>query len=378
MIGDFEMVGYFIHENYIINGVNTVPGVQKKVLEQINVLGMEHSVREVVLDLKPTSFINKLRRRLPWDSNTYNWETIADQLDNPDFVYIRKPLLDRGSHKFLRQLKKKYPEVRVLLEIPTYPYDKELITGIKDYPLYLKELIYRSQLYRFVDRIVTYSNDKQIFGIQTICIQNGINVAEHQIREMKSNADEIHLIAVASFQKYHGYERVINGLTDYYHAGGSRKLILDMVGGGEELNAYKKLTEERNLQEYVVFWGPKHGEELKAVFDQADIGLGSFGFYKIGLEIASSLKLREYLARGLPVIGGSKQDLFTEESFPYYLEFSNDDTNLDMERIVSFYDRIYEATEAYETVISNIREYAEENVTWKKTFAPVMEYLRNR
>ena len=377
-MGGHVMTGYYIHENYIVDGVVTVPGVQKKVSEQIKVMGRDFSVQEVVLNLKPQTFINKLRRRLPWDSNTYYWDAIIDQLVNPDFIYIRKPLLDNGSHKFLKQFRKKYPKAKVLLEIPTYPYDQELITGIKDYPLYWKERIYRSKLHRFVDRIVTYSDDKTIFGIPAICIQNGVNVAEHPIRETKANTDEIHLIAVASFQKYHGYERVINALAEYYKRNGTRKIVLDMVGGGDELAEYRKLTESLNLQEHVVFWGPKHGEELRQVFDQADIGLGSFGFYKIGLTVASSLKLREYLARGLPVIGGSRQDLFTEETFPYYLEFPNDASNLDMERIIDFYNRIYRNRETYEEVVQHIREYAEENVTWKKTFAPVMEYLGNQ
>ena len=372
------MAGYFIHENYIVDGVNTYPGVQKKVWEQIKVMEMDFPVSEVLLDLKPHTIINKLLRRLPWDANTYEWNAIIDQIKDPDFIYIRKPLLDRGFHKFMKQFRKKYPDARVLLEIPTYPYDKEMLAGIQDYPLYWKELIYRNKLRNYVDRIVTYSDDNTIFGIQTICIQNGINVEEQPVRELKANPDEIHLIAVASFQKYHGYERAINGLAEYYRAKGTRRIILDMVGGGDELPAYKKLAESLNMQDHVVFWGPKHGEELKQVFNQADIGLGSFGFYKIGLEVASSLKLREYLARGLPVIGGSSQDLFTEETFPYYLEFSNDASNLDMERIVAFYDRIYKNRETYEAVVQNIREYAENNVTWKKTLAPVMEYLKNQ
>ena len=49
-----------------------------------------------------------------------------------------------------------------------------------------------------------------------------------------------------------------------------------------------------------------------------------------------------------------------------------------MERIIDFYNRIYRNRETYEEVVQHIREYAEENVTWKKTFAPVMEYLGNQ
>ena len=90
------------------------------------------------------------------------------------------------------------------------------------------------------------------------------------------------------------------------------------------------------------------------------------------------MKLREYLARGLPVAAGSKQDIFTNETFAYYLEFSNDDSTIDMNRIVDFYDVIYNNTETYADVIHNIRMYAEENIAWKKMLKPVMRYLREK
>jgi len=369
------MAGYYVHENYIVDGINTCPGVQKKVLEQINTIGTKTQISEVVVDLKSNSLKNKLLRRLPGGSNLYHWDDIFDYIINPDFVYIRKPLLDYGSHLFLRQIRKKYPDAKMLLEIPTYPYDREYLVNYKRIPMFLKEWFYRNQLKKFVNRIVTYSDDKKIFGIPTICIQNGINVKEHPVRNPKKDTSEIHLIAVACFQRAHGYERIIKGLGEYYRTGGSRRVILDLVGSGDEVELYKQLADSLELQENVVFWGPRHDAELTEVFDKADIGLAPFGFYKHGIEVSSALKLREYLARGLPVVAGSRQDVFTEETFSYYLEFPNNDSTVDIKRIVDFYDRIYHGTETYKDVICNIRKYAEENVTWEKTFCPVVTYL---
>lgn len=367
--------GYYIHEKTMLNG-HVFSGVQKKINEQIKVLRCLTSIKELTLELRSSDAIAKVLKRIPFGPSAFCWERLIYQIENPEFIYIRKCLFDRGMYNFLKQIKKKYPMVKIVLELPTYPYDQELFAEKKNLLMYPNEVYFRNKLYKFVDRIVTFTDDKEIFGIPAISIQNGVNIEEYPIKKSKLENSEIHLTAVASFQKYHGYERVINGLAEYYNAGGNRRIVLDMVGGGQELATYKDLVRSANLQEHVVFWGPQYGDELNDVFDQADIGLGSFGFYKIGLEIASSLKLREYLARGLPVIGGSRQDLLTEETFPYYLEFPNDETNLDMERIIAFYDRIYCDAESNEQVVRQIRQYAEENVSWKKTFIPVMEYLQ--
>ena len=42
------------------------------------------------------------------------------------------------------------------------------------------------------------------------------------------------LLAVATLAKWHGYERVIKGLYNYYADGGERNIIFNIVGNGEQ------------------------------------------------------------------------------------------------------------------------------------------------
>lgn len=350
-------------------------GVQKKIDGQVHALKEYVDVEKVVLEVRGSENASKILKRIPFGPSGFQWKDVVKQIHDPDYLYIRKTLCDRGFDGFLRWVKKRYPEVKIILEIPTYPYDKELLSSVKNLPMYPAEVYYRNRLHRYVDRVATFSEDTEIFGIPAIGIQNGIHIDDHPVRPAKTDTSEIHLIAVASFQRHHGYERIIKGITEYYAQGGTRRIVLDLVGGGDECNNYRKMVEECSIQDHVVFWGPKHGEELTKIYEQADIGLGSFAFYKIGLELASSLKLREYLARGLPIIAGSRQDLFSEETFPYYLEFPNDDSSVNMNRIVDFYDRVYHSAESYDQVVRNIRNYAEDNATWKKTFVPVFDFV---
>lgn len=68
---------------------------------------------------------------------------------------------------FVRMLKKQ--GVRVLLEIPTYPYDHEYSSGMEKVQLYTDKL-FRHAFCRYVDFIVTFSSDDRIFGRPTIRI----------------------------------------------------------------------------------------------------------------------------------------------------------------------------------------------------------------
>lgn len=367
--------GYYIHEKYVENGTILFPGVQKKILEQEKAFSRVFHIEDVELELKYGKVFSKILRRIPFFPGVFQWDAVLDQMVDPDFVYMRKVLCDRGLYAFLKRAKKRYPHLKILIEVPTYPYDQEIFTHLKNLPLCLKDRFYRNRIHPYVDRIVTYSADENIFGIPTIAIQNGMNPDDYPVRKAKTVTDDIHLLAVASFQKAHGYERIIRGMADYYQSGGTRKVILDMVGDGDEAQKYMQLAQQLGLRDSVIFWGPRYGEELIPFFDQADLGLAPFGFYKHGIELSSALKVREYLARGLPVVAGSRQDIFTEETFPYYLEFPNNDSTVDIQRIVDFHDRIYHRSETYETVIQNIRAYAETHAAWNATLIPVMDYL---
>ena len=64
--------------------------------------------------------------------------------------------------------------IRTVIEIPTYPYEAEGRTSLRGRVIQVLDKIFRKKLKKYVDRIVTYSDDKMIFGIKTINTINGI------------------------------------------------------------------------------------------------------------------------------------------------------------------------------------------------------------
>ena len=101
--------------------------------------------------------------------------------------------------------------------------------------------------------------------------------------------------------------------------------------------------------------------------------MDAFGRYKTGNILSTSLKSREYLAKGLPIITGCKTDILTD-NFKYYIEFPNDSSNISFETIVSFYDELYKNKNKRE-LIKEIREYAKSKCDISKMVKPVKDYL---
>ena len=205
---------------------------------------------------------------------------------------------------------------------------------------------------------------------------NSCNVIQSESMPPRQNEQIIRLLAVAAFQKSHGYERVIASLAQYYHGSVDRKIELYLVGYGDETIKYKKMVRQYGLEQYVFFCGRKVGLELDHIYDRMDIALGLFGAYKRKLYSSSALMVREYLAKGMPIASGCHEDAFEQEkNYKYYLEFSNDDSVIDMQRIVDFYKSVYEANTEREQIHREIREYAKKTVDLSVTMQPVIEYI---
>ncbi|MFD1175580.1 glycosyltransferase [Paenibacillus puldeungensis] len=74
-----------------------------------------------------------------------------------------------------------------------------------------------------------------------------------------------------------------------------------------------------------------HGKLLRSryqpLLDQADIAIGTLALYRKGMEEASPLKVREYLANGLPVITAYRETDFSEP-VPFVLQLPNEPGNM--------------------------------------------------
>ena len=354
-------------------------GVNKKIKNQIATFqkaGFE--MEPYPMPSATGAFLYKLLYRLPFSNLSPRWR-YDDRFDDVDFVYLRRPFfLTVWALRFFRKLKRRNPHVRIVYELPTYPYDQEITEKKKNLPVYGKDVVCRRFLHRYVDRISILGPEKEVFGIPTIQIKNGYDFESVRPRRPKAEDGTIDIAAVACFDSWHGYDRLMKGLKAYYENGGGRRFRLHFAGDGPALPDYIQLSKDLGLEDSCLFYGMQDRTELQGLYDRCDFGASSFGLYRKGLTLSCDLKSREYLAAGLPILFGGAMDLEQYEDLrPYLIGFSNDDTSVDFFRIERCYEALYEQASSSQGIVDRIRSVAQRELTMEKAMEPVTRYIKS-
>jgi glycosyltransferase involved in cell wall biosynthesis len=256
-----------------------------------------------------------------------------------NFVYIRS---NHNANPFTINMARrmKAEGMKVVMEIPTYPYDQEYFNKTMRRQLILDKL-FRNIFAKQLDAIVTFSEDDIIFGQQTIRISNGIDFDFVRIKKVSHHpAKELHLIGVAEIHRWHGFDRVIKGLAEYYSTPKEIKVYFHVVGyffSPVEKAEITEIIKTHHLESYVILYGKKHGEELDEIFDLCDFGIGSLGRHRVGIKSIKTLKNREYAARGIPFVYSETDTDFDKK--PYVLKVPADETAVRIEDIIDFYQQ---------------------------------------
>ena len=358
-------------------------GISKKILAQVNALkyhGLKVALSHLKVDAKnkfsgryvdekiidkysDISFISKFQRRCNY-KNLYKY-IVTNEIK---LVYIRYiHFANPFFISFLKKLKKK--GVIILVEIPTYPYDQEYQNvHFTSKIAFIIETLYRNKFKNYVTRVITLSHDTTIFEIPAIEISNGIDPGSINIAPKRKPDGEINLVGAATISLWHGYDRVIEGLYNYYKEGktNNKKVFFHIAGdsSGKESVRYKELVKKYNLSKYVIFHGKKSGKELDAFFNMADIAVGSLGCHRIGINYIKSIKNREYCARGIPFFYSEIDKDFEGKDFIFKVMANDDPINI--KEIINFVlNNKFDATK--------IRDYAFEHLTWNRQFEKVLQ-----
>jgi glycosyltransferase involved in cell wall biosynthesis len=341
----------------VIIDLQRLNGVSKKILNHYKIFGEFYKADMISYgpnclyyfhdDATDTIALDKLNRRLDLYSFIKN-HLVSNQYE---CVYIRYHLSDFFFIYLLKLLNKNNSNIAI--EIPTYPYRKELLKSRNGVIRYLIDLTSRFFLKFHVGRIVTYSDDDRIFGIKTIKTINGI-IYDDIIPSQKQfhPKSEINLISVSHTMRCHGYDRVIEGLNNYYTNGGNVNVFYHVVGDGMEIGKYKELVEKYQLKKHVKFYGFQSGLELDDIYNKADIAINSLAIHRIGLKTESTIKSKEYAAKGLPIVSSYEIDAFSiEENNKYVLRIIEGESAVKIDELIQFHEDIYSNTEGLSTCI---------------------------
>lgn len=364
--------GYYVH----FQGRQSI-GVSKKIDMQMEEFSQYYDMRELEIPSRERTLAQRIFGLLPFASILWDYQAAFDELDDPDFIYVRRTVADKGYLNFWKRIKEEYPNCKIIIELFTYPYDRDDFAKWNAWPFYIKELIYRRNLKKYTDRFVTYTKDEEIFGVPTICTTNGVKVESIQQVKGEYQENKITLIGVAYMQRHHGYERIIEGLREYYQNQENRYAVeLLLVGDGPEKPRYVELVETYHLQDYVKFFHTMSGRQLDEMYDSSDIAVASFGMYKLGIYEMGALKTRECLAKGMPLITGCRIDVL-DDDYPYVVNFPNQAGSVDITKVVAFYEHIKKEKRSKGEVADVIRNFAAKHVSIESVMKPVIDYIES-
>jgi glycosyltransferase involved in cell wall biosynthesis len=288
-----------------------------------------------------------------------------------DFVYLRYQGSSPALLWMLRKVRKRNPAVAIFVEIPTYPYDSAAATVRARFLLAI-DRAWRRRVFRQVDRVVTFSRDREIFGVPAVQTDNGVDVDALPLLPAPPQDGPLRMVCVANVSYWHGYDRVISGMARYRDGRGRREIHFDIVGSGFDLQALRDLARREGLEDHVHFHGPRRGTDLTDTLARCHVGISCIALHRKGSD-TSDLKSREYCARGLPfVIGYADRDF--PPDFPFCHQVPADDSAIDIDAVIAFEQRLRLSHADYRR---EMRAYAVQRLAWPVKMQPVVEALRD-
>lgn len=371
------------------HGFEEASGISKKMLAQIKGLRQNgHEVRVCYYDIAADGHrcryidgtvikdygkgsLAAIRQRMSFDC-IYDY-CIREHIE---FVYAR--CFQNANPWLIRFFKRlKIASIHAVTEIPTYPYDEEFKNFFFKQRMGLRiDQLFRHRLYRYMDALVTFSDADEIFGQRTIRISNGVDfdsIPLHNCQLSISNS-QLNLIGVAEVHIWHGYDRLIAGIGEYYKNGGKRNVVFHIVGGVHPYERYKAnqfhpgmqaIIDKYGIAEKIIFHGQLFGDELTKVFNQSQFAIGSLGRHRSGITVIKTLKNREYATRGIPFIYSEQDSDFDQQ--PYVLKAPANESPIDIQKIIDFVDHFSMKPEEIRKTV--------EHLSWKRQMEEVLRQI---
>lgn len=304
---------------------------------------------------KPTNFF----------FHRYIREYMLKDLKKYDFAYIRFSRGDLQYYNLIKLLSKN--GIKVIIEIPTYPYKQQYnYLNIKHLLYAFLDILIWKKIKKYIYRIAVTSNIEYIEGVKCINIFNGIDINTLSVNKSKYDGKTINMVGIANISKWHGYDRIIRGMNSFYNKNNSHKVKFYLIGEGNEKQNLINLVGDLNLENVVEFLGVKTGDELNKELDRMHIGISSLALFRAGGG-HDPIKTKEFIGRGMPVVLGYN-DKLVDMNLSYVMKVEEDDSEIDINNIIYKYDNM-------NCNKDEIRKYAEENLSWTSQISKIVECL---
>lgn len=301
----------------------------------------------------------------------YRYLTVPLTAQNFDLIIFRYSPISIGLNRLASKVLKKNPEVKLVIDLPTYPFTKEYGIGKN---LVLKFLEgQKSKHSRYFNAILHLGKEEEIFGIPTLKMSNGVNVERyHPKSNFETASDKMRLIFIGSLFKWQNLQALLLAANEYLTEKPNIDFSLKIIGTGPELKNLQDLAMSKPLLlSRVFFIPPLYGSELDAYINESDIGIGYLGGSNRGVTTLSPLKHRHFAARGLPFVYRCIDEDFENNNFAYKMN----DQNLSKESIYQLVEWYLSFYEHYNETSETLRDFAERQLSWEKQCEKIIAHF---
>lgn len=355
IFGQFDALRHIHPDTHLFLVSSTPPGER---------LAAEMGKREQVKALVNTA----ARTANPFARRKEKFELIGQELKgfDPDttLIYFRYPNADFIFLDFL----KRHKAWRFVTE------HQEIENAFSRYKFngnYLRntfEMVWGKAVRRHITAFVGVTEEIKNYELsvegsgakKSIAVGNSINVESYPLRKpLATDMNQVKILFVGAGFRTHGLFRLITSVSQYKaNLPSGITLKVKVAGDSPEMAYNRQLAQQEKVDDYFDFLGMVQKDQLGELFNWADIGVGSLGLHRIGLSQSSTLKAREYVARGLPFFW-STHDHDIPNHLPFILAIEANDNPFDLLKVIVFAQKCKSEPE----LGLQMREYAENNLS---------------
>jgi hypothetical protein len=210
--------------------------------------------------------------------------------------------------------------------------------------------------------IAIYQNKRSY--IRTFLYPNGIDITSIDVIKDKRIDNEINIAFMCgTFSAWHGLDLLLETVLENLEFIKTNHVKIHLIGKvlQEELDFITKNKLD------IMLHGVLSSNEYIRILEASDVGLDSLALYREGLTEGAALKVREYLAFGLPVYSAYK-DTAIPIDFQYYKV-----DEIDIQKIVNFAKEMKQVSRHEIREIS--KEYISKEILLKKLYDELKQYV---
>ncbi len=299
-------------------------------------------------------------------------EEIID-LNSYDKIYLRYPLLDFSSlsyakkygHKTITQHHTK--ELNEILKYKINPLFKGMQYLLEKFlaPSFFTHI---SGLTAMSDDVIEYEVKRTEFKGKIFRFSNGIDSSRYTASPIYSDLKKsLNMIFIASnFSSWHGLDRLLSSLSNY---GGATDIKLYIVVNLDKKHSNMINSIEFNSNAKIMQCGKLYGKELDKIYKNIDLACDSLAMHRLEMKESSTLKSKEYIARGIPYLY-SAFDMDMIEIKEYLFDVGYSEAEIEFEKIIDFYSELDK-----QEMQHKFKKCAENTLDWKNKVNSLVEFI---